>query len=113
MAAETTEQFIGEALAPAPGAGDAAAMSRGEPGLPGEFTWRGQRYRVAGVIRAWKSTGPCRSGGGEVYLRRHWFKVLTAPAAVMTIYCDRQSRQPKRPKSRWFIYTHQPVTDAK
>jgi len=109
MKVEHDEQFIGEAIIPAAGAGDATAMARGEPGLPSRFTWRGREYSVAGVIAAWKSTGPCRSGGGEVYLRRHWFRVLTAPPAVMTLYCDRQGRIPKRPKSRWFLYTLQPA----
>jgi hypothetical protein len=102
------EEFVGEAMTPVGGTGDAAAMGRGEPGLPGRFRWRGREYRIAGLIRKWKSSGPCRSGGGEVYLRRHWYKVLTEPPGVMTIYCDRQAKDRKRPKARWWVYTVEP-----
>ena len=105
------EEFIGEAILPVPGSGDAATASRGEPGVPHEFDWRGRRYRLAGIVRAWKTSGPCRHGSGEMYLRRHWYRVLTDPPAIMTLYCDRQSRLPRRPKARWWLYTIEPATD--
>ncbi len=100
-----SEEFIGEALVPAPGSGDASRMARGEPGLPGLFTWRDTQYRIAGVISAWKTSGRDVGGGSEMYLRRHWYKVLTDPLFVMTIYCDRQAKNRQRPKSRWYIFT--------
>jgi len=103
--ASDPEDFIGEEMVPAPGTADAAGMSRGEPGLPGRFTWRGRPYRVVGVVKAWKSSGPCRSGGGEVYLRRHWYRIVTDPQAVLTVYFERQARSAKRPKARWWIYS--------
>ena len=106
------EEFVGEEMTPVPATGDAVAMARGEPGLPRCFTWRGVEYAVAGVIRQWKTTGPCRSGGGEVYLRKHWFRVLTRPEAIMTIYCQRQAQNRRRPKSRWWIYTIERDTAA-
>ena len=105
----TTEEFVSEAMTPVAGAGDAAAMSHGEPGLPARFIWRGVEYRTAGVIRKWKTSGPCRHGGGEMYLRKHWYEILTAPPAVMTVYCQRQVRDPRRPKARWWIYTVAPA----
>ncbi|MCJ7544915.1 MAG: DUF6504 family protein [Phycisphaerae bacterium] len=92
-------------MTPASGTGDVAGMARGEPGLPASFTWRGRKYRVAGVIRKWKSSGPCRSGGGEMYLRRHWWKILTDPPMVMTVYCDRQAKDRRHAKARWWVYT--------
>ena len=98
-------EFIDERIIPVPGAGDAAAMARGEPGLPARFIWRGREYRIAGLIEKWKTSGPCRSGAAEVYLRRHWYKVLTDGPAVMTIYCDRQAKDRKRPKRRWWVYS--------
>ena len=109
MPTDDREEFVSEELTPVAGTADTAAMSRGEAGLPGRFTWRGREYRVAGVIRRWKSSGPCRSGGGERYLRRHWYRVLTEPPAIMTVYCERQARLPKRPKARWWIYTVEAV----
>src|SRR5215211_1839116 len=62
------EEFVSEPLEPTPGTLDAAAMSRGEPGLPGRFKWRDEEYIVGRVMSKWKSTGTDR---GEVYLRRH------------------------------------------
>jgi hypothetical protein len=98
-------EFVGEELSPEPGTADAAAMSRREPGLPARFTWRQTAYRVAGIISQWKTHGPCRNGSGETYLRRHWYKVLTDPPAIMTVYCDRQAKNPRRPRARWWVYT--------
>ena len=105
MPSNSAEEFVGEAMIPTPATGDVAGMSRRAPGLPGSFTWRGEKYRIAGVIRKWKSHGGCRSGGGEMYLRRHWYKIVTDPPMVMTVYCDRQAKNRKHPKARWWIYT--------
>ena len=107
----TPEEFICEELTPVAGTADAAAMARGEPGLPGRFLWRGRPFRVAGLIEAWKTVGPCRSNSRskEMYLRRHWYRVLVEPGRVMTIYCDRQAKDRNRPKSRWFIYSAEPA----
>jgi len=110
--ARRDEQFICEPLAPVVGTADAAAMATGAPGLPRRFTWRDREYRIAGVIRGWKSTGPCHSGSTEVYLRRHWYTILTDPPMVMTIYCDRQARDRKRPKARWWVYTVEPTAQS-
>jgi hypothetical protein len=102
------EEFVSEELTPVAGTLDAASMSHGEPGLPERFTWRGREYRIAGLLRKWKTSGPCHHGSGEVYLRRHWYRILTEPRTVMTVYCERQARNAKRPKARWFIYTIEP-----
>lgn len=101
------EEFVSEELVPIAGTADARAMARGEPGLPGRFTWRGTEYRVTGVLRSWKSSGPCKSGANELYLRRHWHTIVTEPHAVMTVYCERQARDRRRAKHRWFVYTVQ------
>ncbi len=103
--ADSSEEFICEQMVPAPGSGDAAAMARGEPGLPQRFAWRGREYRVVGVVEKWKSSGPCKSGANEMYLRRHWYKIITDPRAVLTVYCDRQAANRRKPKLRWWVYT--------
>jgi len=105
MSADNREQFVSEPLVPVAGTGATSGMARGEPGLPQRFTWRGRDYRVLAVLQQWKSSGPCRSGGGEVYLRRHWYKVLTEPRAILTIYFERQANHPRRPKARWWVYS--------
>ena len=100
-----TEQFISEPIEPAPGAADATAMARGEPGLPATFTWRGRAYHVAGRLDTWKQSGP--SSCGERYLRRHWFRVQTLEGPVMTLYCLRQPASARRAKARWWLYSLQ------
>lgn len=105
MENDPKERLVSEPVTPAPASGSAAMAARGEPGLPGEFTWCGQAYRVGEVVEVWKTTGPCRNGSREVYVRRHWYRVRTEPAAEMVLYCDRQSRQGGRPTSRWWLYT--------
>lgn len=99
------EKFISEPMTPRPGTGDSAGMARGEPGLPRLFTWREQEYMIVDVIRRWKTSGSCRNGADEMYLRRHWYKIVTDPPMIMTVYCDRQAKDRKRPKARWWVYT--------
>ena len=107
------KQFICEELKPAAGTADASAMVRREPGLPTSFTWRGVQYKIAGVTSQWKSHGHCRSSSKskEMYLRRHWYIILTDPPIFMTIYCDRQARNRSKPKSRWFVHTIEQIED--
>ena len=96
---EKHEEFVSEPLIPVQGTFDAGAMSRGEPGLPGAFTWRDQEFRVARLMSKWKSTGTDR---GETYLRRHWYRVQTESGERMTIYCQRNHANPRR---RWWVYS--------
>lgn len=105
----THAEFIGEELTPLAGTGDVGMMSRGEPGMPRRFLWRGVQFELVGVIDAWKTQGPCRHGSGEMYLRRHWYKVQVRPHQVMTVYCDRQAKDRRKPKSRWWVYTVEPI----
>ena len=98
------EEFVSEAIEPERGSFDAGAMSRGEPGLPNRFTWRGKTYVVAQVVMKWK-TSSRETGGTEMYLRRHWFTVKTESGERMTLYCERQTKNMKKPKARWWLYT--------
>ncbi len=102
------EQFISEPLSPEDGTFDAGGMARGEAGLPGRFRWRERTYRVVEVLTAWKTTSP-EGGSGEVYLRRHWWEVLTDQELIMKIYCERQQRG-RDAKGRWFVYTVRSTT---
>jgi phosphoribosylglycinamide formyltransferase-1 len=99
------EQFVSEPIQPVAGTGRASSAAIGEPGLPGRFVWRDRTYRVVGVLKKWKRSGPCRHGSGEMYLRRHYYRIRTDPAMVMTLYCERQARNRSKPKARWFVYT--------
>src|SRR5688572_452489 len=96
------EQFVSEAVAPVAGTFDPAAMSRGEPGVPTRFEWRGVEYRVVQVEHTWKTSTPDR---GEMYLRRRWFRVRCEAGQRMTLYCERQAKTRRRPKARWWLYS--------
>ncbi len=100
-----SEEFISEPIQPVAGTFDTTAMTRGEPGLPKRFTWRDQEYEVAEVLEVWKESGPCKSGGPEMYLRKHWLKIRTENGMEMTIYFERQARSKSRNKARWWLYT--------
>ena len=95
---DAREQFVSEALDPVSGTFDVTGMSRGEPGLPLRFRWRGAEYRVAHVEQTWKTSTPDR---GEMYLRRHWYRVRCVTGQRMTLYCERQTK----PKARWWLYS--------
>lgn len=96
------EEFISEPIEPHPGTFDTHAMGRGEPGLPAVFTWRSIEYRVDRLLSTWKTSTPDM---GEMYLRRHWFRIRTTSGQEMVLYCERQVRNRKKPKARWWLYT--------
>jgi len=100
-----TEEFISEPIQPVAGTFDTTGMTRGEPGLPQRFVWRDQEYTVAAVLEVWKEDGPCRHGSGEMYLRKHWFKIATAQGPRMTLYFERQARSKRESKMRWWLFT--------
>jgi hypothetical protein len=99
------EEFVSEPIQPIAETFDCAAMTRGEPGLPERFVWRSSEYTVAEVLEAWKETGPCKSGGPEMYLRKHWYKIKTTNGLIMKLYFERQARSKSRNKTRWWLYT--------
>ena len=93
--------FISEPITP--GAGfDPIAMSRGEPGLPDKFRWRGRDWIVAGVLESSKEYGDCKHGSGERYVRRHTFRLRTACGAVMRVYFQRSFGR-SRATARWWL----------
>jgi hypothetical protein len=94
-------ELVSEAIT---GAFDAVAMGRGEPGLPQAFTWRGQSYRIAQVLDKRKESS--REGGtGNLYLRRHYYRLRMSDGSTWTIYFTRQKPKSGSPKQRWFLYT--------
>ena len=100
--------FVSEPIVPDPGTADASAMSRGEPGLPRSFTWRDNHCTIARLISKWKTSTRER---GDLYLRRHWYEIETTGGLRMTLYCERQTKNRKNPKARWWLYTISPQGD--
>lgn len=99
-----TERFVDEPLDPVVSSADTALMAGGGPGLPHMFRWRGQTFEIATVLRTWRETGKCRHGSAEMYVRKHWFEVVTTDGATMKIYFDRQPRRGKK-EPRWWLFT--------
>ena len=98
------EQFISEALEPVVSTADTARMAGGGPGLPHAFRWRGRTIEIATLLRSWREAGSCRHGSGEMYVRKHWFEVVTADRATMKIYFERQPRTGRR-EPRWWLFS--------
>jgi phosphoribosylglycinamide formyltransferase-1 len=96
------KEFVCEPIEPVKTSFDTASMSAGEPGLPARFIWRGQEHQVAAVLDKWKTTGSCRHGSGEQYVRRHWFRVVTTDGTQLEIYFDRRSRS-RQKNQRWWV----------
>ena len=99
------KQFVSERIEPVSDTIGTAGMVCGEPGLPGAFSWRGKEYVVARVMEKWKETSPCKSGGGEQYVRKHWFRIQTVDGREMVIYFERQARSRSQRLQRWWLYT--------
>jgi RimJ/RimL family protein N-acetyltransferase len=97
----TTPQFISERISPEPGSFDIGAMSRGEPGLPKAFSWRGQRFEVAQITSTHRGMGEDR---GDVYVRRHYYEVETTDALRMSLYFERNPSDRSRGKA-WWLFT--------
>jgi len=104
MAPGSERRFVSEAIVPVVETADTSAMALGEPGLPREFVWRNEPLKIAGVVRSWRETGPCRHGSPESYVRKHWYEVETVDGRTARIYFDRQPRG-GRTGRRWWLFS--------
>lgn len=88
-------ELISEPITPYAGTGAVTSMALGEPGLPAGFTWRGDAYAVVQVLERWKQSS--REGGwalGELYLRRHCYRVrMRREAPDRAASTDRSARE--------------------
>ncbi|HOO17021.1 MAG: cytoplasmic protein [Phycisphaerae bacterium] len=100
------ENFVSEPISPHRGTFMARPMAGGLPGLPGGFDWRGKSYEIREVLETWKQSGAEHGRAqGEIYLRRHYFKIKMSDAAVWTVYFTRQAARGGPAKRRWFLYS--------
>lgn len=103
-------ELISEPITPHAGTSDISSMGRGEPGLPTGFDWRGKSFELVDVLRKWKDTS--REGGragGDLYLRRHYYRLNMSDDRIWTVYFIRQTPRTGEAKSRWFLYTVEPA----
>lgn len=101
-------ELISESITPHAGTFDTTRMARGEPGLPTGFTWRGKLVNVVEELGAWKQSAREGGAAGELYLRRHYFRLRMSDDSVWTVYFVRQTPRSGSPKNRWFLYTLEP-----
>jgi hypothetical protein len=101
-------EFVSEPITPHRGTFDASSMGRGEPGVPTGFDWRGISLEILQLLESWKDSS--REGSraqGELYLRRHYYRLRMSDGAVWTVYFVRQTPRSGNPRARWFLYSIQ------
>ena len=81
----------------------AAAMGRGEPGVPKRFGWRGRVYEVAHVLGSRREVSRADAGAGA-YVRRHVVTLLTTSGERMELSGARGSKS-GRASERWILRT--------
>jgi hypothetical protein len=96
--------FVSEPIKPVVATSDPNAMAAGGPGLPRAFVWRGETLGIAAVLRTWRETGPCKHGSSEMYVRKHWFEVVTTANQAARIYFERQPRGRNQTR-RWWLFS--------
>ena len=99
-------ELVSESIKPHAGTADTARMGLGEPGLPTGFDWRGESFAVDELLSAWKHSS--REGShaqGELYLRRHYYRLRMSDKTVWTVYLLRQAPKSGSAKKRWFLYS--------
>ncbi len=80
-------------------------MSRGGPGIPRHFTWRGRSYEVLGLIDTWTTRE--RGKGMDkkyTYIRKHFYRIKTTTGEIMTLQFDRKPQGP-RGRDRWSLFS--------
>jgi hypothetical protein len=99
------DEFVSQALVPLGKGFDAAAMATGAPGLPQHFSVGKREYHLADVLDTWKESTPCRHSGREMYLRKHWYRLITTDGVEMSVYFERQTKRGSSPTKRWWVYS--------
>ena len=105
MWARSMAELISEPIVPRTGTFDVSRMARGEPGLPEGFRWRGVSTDIHEELATWKESSREGGGAGDLYLRRHYYKLRMSDDRVWTVYFVRQTPRSGSPKNRWFLYT--------
>jgi Domain of unknown function (DUF6504) len=101
----STTEFVSEPISPVGGPADLMAMGKGEPGLPSRFAWRGEEFEIVQRLETWKHSE--REGvrsAGELYLRRHYYRLNMSNGSNWTVYFTRQPLRSGPSKARWFLY---------
>ena len=107
MKTDVEQKFVSESIKPILESADVHAMASGGPGMPTEFIWRGEKFKIASVTNTWRESGPCRNGSKESYVRKHWYDVKTDSNKNAKIYFERTLRSRNQLK-RWWLFSIEP-----
>ncbi len=103
LSASSSSRFCGEV--------DARRVVVGEP-VPSRRDFHGaDMCRITPwveMLEEWKESGPCTHGSGEMYVRKHWYRIRTSGGDEMKIYFERKARSAREVKKRWWLYTLTP-----
>lgn len=99
------EQYIGEEIRPVKEEFDYSASAPGEPAIPRKFIWRHETLEILHILKKWKTSSSCRHGSADRYVRKHWYEIRTTDNRVMTIYFDRQFKDPRGQTRRWWLFS--------
>ena len=109
------EQFVSEPIKPITEVVAARSFEIGAPLLPAQFIWRGRILCAREILEQWKETSPCKHGSGELYVRKHWFRLRTEEGEELKIYFERQpraSRSSAKNSPRWWLFSLRAAEDA-
>jgi len=99
-------ELISEPIKPHAASFDAAQMGAGLPGLPKGFDWRGESFEIRRTLGTWKeSSREGAQAGGDLYLRRHYYRLEMCDDSIWVAYFTRQTPKSGSPKNRWFLYS--------
>lgn len=103
-ASRTGSEFVSEPIRPLSGTFEAVVMAQGSPGLPEGFVRKGQTVIIGRSLGAWKQARP-EPGSGELYVRRHYYRLRMDDGTTWVVYCLRGSTRPGSGGQRWFLHT--------
>ncbi len=100
------ETLLSEPIQPAPESPILVAPTVGEPLLPSRFRRGKLIITFTALLEKWKESGPCQSGSGERYVRRHGYRLRDSDGAIYRVYFERQAGGRSR-RARWRIYSRE------
>ncbi len=95
--------FVSEPISPIAGTFGTAGMANGAPGIPEGFVRNGKTSRMTEVLGAWKLARP-EPGSGEMYVRRHYYRLRMDDGETWVVYCLRGSTRSGAARQRWFLH---------
>ena len=91
-------EFVSEPIIIESGSVSPVDLSRGAPGCPSCFSWRGEIHNVIALLEEGKQLRAYDSS--EKYVKSHSFRVHTDTNWEMVLRCDRQVRG-----NPWRVFT--------